>query len=464
MKRSIYLKLTLAFMLVAFITSGLIAVFIRITSADRLFRLVVEQQSASMEQGLASYYSTVGSWAGVDMVWNQIQRQVDQPAIANNNLPPEEPHGDFGRRNLFGLADANGVVIIPVDPYNQAGVQLSASQLKSGTPVLVNNVQVGTLLTVNRLTGYNPAETMFLQRTNQGLMIALGGALVLAMLLGLLFARSFARPLQALTRAARKIAQGELEQEVRVTSSDEIGQLAAAFNQMSREVSTANQLRRQMTADIAHDLRTPLTVIAGYVESMRDGVLQPTPQRLDLIYSEIERLQNLVNDLRMLSQADAGELPLNPQAINPRALLERAAALFQNHAARQKISLTVDVRGMLPDVHVDESRMMQVLDNLISNALHYTPEGGTITLGGRQKDGKVELTVQDTGSGIPQEELGLIFNRFHRVDPSRHADSGESGLGLAIVKALVEAHGGQVWAESVLGQGTTMHISLPVGL
>jgi len=464
MKRSIYLKLTLAFMLVAFITSGLIAVFIRITSADRLFRLVVEQQSASMEQGLASYYSTVGSWAGVDLVWNQIQRQVDQPATAYNNLPPEDLHNDFGRRNLFGLADANGVVIIPVDPYNQAGMQLSTGQLKSGTPVLVNKVQVGTLLTVNRLTGYNPAETMFLQRTNQGLLIALGGALVLAMLLGLLFARSFARPLQALTRAARKIAQGELEQEVRVTSSDEIGQLAAAFNQMSREVSTANQLRRQMTADIAHDLRTPLTVIAGYVESMRDGVLQPTPQRLDLIYSEIERLQHLVNDLRMLSQADAGELPLNPQAINPRALLEHAAELFQHHAARQKVSLAVDVREALPDINVDESRMMQVLDNLISNALHYTPEGGTITLAGQLKAGKVELTVQDTGSGIPQEELGLIFNRFHRVDSSRHTDSGESGLGLAIVKALVEAHGGQVWAESVLGQGTTMHISLPAGL
>ena len=145
-------------------------------------------------------------------------------------------------------------------------------------------------------------------------------------------------------------------------------------------------------------------------------------------------------------------------------LLEHAAELFQHHAARQKVSLAVDVREALPDINVDESRMMQVLDNLISNALHYTPEGGTITLGGQQKAGKVELTVQDTGSGIPQEELGLIFNRFHRVDSSRHTDSGESGLGLAIVKALVEAHGGQVWAESVLGQGTTMHISLPAGL
>jgi signal transduction histidine kinase len=226
-------------------------------------------------------------------------------------------------------------------------------------------------------------------------------------------------------------------------------------------VASANQQRRQMTADIAHDLRTPLTVIAGYVESMRDGILKPTPERLTVIYTEIERLQQMVTDLRMLSQADAGELHLNPQPVVPRQLVERAAELFQHHAERQNVQLALKIEENLPEIEVDESRLMQVMDNLISNALHYTPESGRITLGAKKKEDTVELTIQDTGSGIPAEEIPLIFNRFHRVEKSRHAESGESGLGLAIVKALVEANGGQIWAESEEGKGTTMHVAFP---
>jgi two-component system, OmpR family, sensor histidine kinase BaeS len=462
MKKSIYIKLAIAFMLVAVLTSGMIALFIRITSADRLYRLVLDQQSTSLEQSAANYYITSGTWDGINQVWYEFQRRTDGPSFTtSDNRPPGNLPAEFEHRNLFGLVDANGVVVVPIDPYTQAGTVISSSELDSGTPIMVNGTRVGTILTVKRLPLYNPAETLFLQRTNQGLIYAMLGALGVALVLGLLFARSFARPLQELTRAARNMAHGELEQKVMVTSKDEIGQLALAFNQMSTEVASANQQRRQMTADIAHDLRTPLTVIAGYVESMRDGVLKPTPERLTVIYTEIERLQQMVNDLRMLSQADAGDLHLNRQPVAPNQLLERATGLFQHHADRQQVQLAIQVDQGLPDILVDDSRMMQVLDNLISNALHYTPEGGRITLGGQAKDGKVELTVEDTGSGIPEEEIPLIFNRFHRVEKSRHAESGESGLGLAIVKALVEANGGQVWAESLEGHGTTMHLSFP---
>jgi signal transduction histidine kinase len=225
---------------------------------------------------------------------------------------------------------------------------------------------------------------------------------------------------------------------------------------MSQEVARANASRRQMTADIAHDLRTPLTVIAGYIESMQEGVLQPTPDRFALIYTEIERLQNLVGDLRMLSQADAGELSLHPQKISPKALLDQAAALFQHHAARQEVTISVDVTEDLPEIKVDEARMFQVMDNLISNALRYTPEGGKIVLAAKEVEGKVELSVQDTGTGIDPEELPNIFDRFHRVEKSRHSEEGESGLGLAIVKALVESQGGTVWAESVINEGTVV--------
>jgi signal transduction histidine kinase len=274
-----------------------------------------------------------------------------------------------------------------------------------------------------------------------------------------MLASRLTRPLQALTEAARAMAQGKMDQQVKVQGNDEIGQLAGAFNQMSAEVTRANQQRRQMTADIAHDLRTPLTVIAGYVESMRDGVLQPTEKRYEVIYSEIERLQSLVDDLRMLSQADAGELRLNPQNVAPGALLKHAAELFQHHAERQGVQLAVDIQPGLPEMRADEARMMQVLDNLMSNALRYTPEGGQITLSAQANaGGGVELAVADTGSGIDPEQLALIFERFHRADTSRHTDTGESGLGLAIVRALVEAHGGSVWAESQPGAGTKIRM------
>jgi signal transduction histidine kinase len=465
MLRSLYWKLTLAFMLVAFTTAALVALFIRLTSADRLRQLVIEQQRSSLQQTLQSYYASVGSWEGVAQSWSQIQSlALPTPGVQPPDRPPQEnpsPDGQ-GRRNFFGLADAQGVVIVSVDPQYPPGASLPADVLQAGTPVSVDGKRVGTILTANEPPGFNPQEAQFLQRTNEALIFAMLGALLVALVIGILLARTLTRPLQALTRAAQSITQGQLEQEVRVGANDEIGQLATAFNRMSREVARVNQLRRQMTADIAHDLRTPLTVISGYVESMRDGDLKPTRERFALIYSEIERLQNLVGDLRMLSMADAGELSLNPQSISPKNLLERASMLFRHQAEAQEVAIQVIASDDLPDIRVDEARMIQVLGNLISNALRYTHSGDVITLAAQPSGDELEISVQDTGAGIPAEELPYIFDRFYRGDQSRHSETGETGLGLAIVKALVEAHGGSVSAESKPGKGTTIRLAFPV--
>jgi signal transduction histidine kinase len=333
--------------------------------------------------------------------------------------------------------------------------------LQAGTPVTVDGKQVGTILTAKEPPGFNPQEAQFLQRTNEALIFAMLGALLVALVIGGLLARTLTGPLQALTHAAQNITQGQLEQEVKVRTNDEIGQLAAAFNRMSQEVARVNQLRRQMTADIAHDLRTPLTVISGYVESMRDGDLKPSTERFALIYSEIERLQNLVGDLRMLSMVDAGELSLNPQSISPKNLLERASALFRHQAEGQHVTIQVNAGDDLPNIRVDEARLIQVLGNLISNALRYSLPGGTITLAAQTSADQLEIRVEDTGTGIPADELPYIFNRFRRGDKSRHTETGETGLGLAIVKALVEAHGGSVSAESKPDEGTTIRLMFP---
>ncbi|MEA4906221.1 MAG: HAMP domain-containing sensor histidine kinase [Anaerolineaceae bacterium] len=472
MFKSLSIKLTIAFMLVAAITAALVAFSIRITNEDRLTRLIVDQQQSSMEQALSDYYLSQGSWENIAAAWSQIQQEASVPgqsfledkpyvdAPPPNNGQDLFPANDNQNRSLFGLADAQGRVVVSIDPHYAAGDQLPAFVLDSGTAVTVNETQVGTLLTPQRLPRYNPEEQRFLERTNQALIVGMLGALLAALIIGLLLARTLTQPLRALTTATQAIAQGHLEQQVAVHSKDEIGQLAEAFNSMSLEVARSNQLRRQMTADIAHDLRTPLTVIAGYVESMRDGVLHPTMQRLALIFSEIERLQKMVEDLRTLSKADAGELSLHPQAVSPQALLDWAAELFQHHAGRQNVTIQVDIPEGLPDIYVDEARMMQVLDNLVSNALRYTNTGGVISLSARSVGGKVELTVADNGVGIPVDEMPFIFDRFHRGDKSRQTDTGSSGLGLAIVKALVESQGGKVWAESRLEQGTAIHMAM----
>jgi signal transduction histidine kinase len=333
--------------------------------------------------------------------------------------------------------------------------------LRNETPIEVGGERVGTLLTARRNPALEPAEALFLQRTTRAAALATFGAMLVALTMSFFLARTLTRPLRDLTGAAQNIARGHLEQQVDIRSQDEIGQLAVAFNLMSQEVARANQLRRQMTADIAHDLRTPLTVVGGYIEAMRDGVLEATPERLKLIYTEIERLQKLVGDLRMLSQADAGELPLNSQLADPAALLRRAVGLFEHHAGQKGVEIEMEASGTLPAVRIDEDRMMQVLDNLLSNALRYTPSGGKIVLSAEAVGSAVRLTVRDTGAGIPAEELPYIFNRFYRSDTSRHAEAGESGLGLSIVRALIEAQGGRVWAESEPGMGTAVQIEFP---
>ncbi len=371
MRNSLLGKFILAFMLVALITAGLLAISIRLTSVNRLSTLIVDQQRSTLEGVLLEYYAANGSWSGVNDQWQELRfRSFPTPAAP----PAADHHVNVGpnfstnpnRRNSFGLADAQGIVVVSPDPHMPVGSVVPADVLKTGAVLTVNGKPVGTILDANAPPPFNPEENLFLQRTTDALMLAMGGSLLVALIMAIILSRTLIHPIRDLTQAAHNITEGHLEQQVKVGAKDEIGQLAIAFNNMSEEVARVNQMRRQMTADIAHDLRTPLTVIAGYVESMRDGVLLPTEERLSLIYTEIERMQNLVGDLKILTQADAGELPLHSQPIAPRSILERAAAPFQQRAEKQGVRLVVDADEHLPEICVDDARMMQVFSNLVS--------------------------------------------------------------------------------------------------
>ena len=237
-----------------------------------------------------------------------------------------------------------------------------------------------------------------------------------------------------------------------------LGSLPSTFNQMSSDLAQADQQRKRMTADITHDLSTPLQIISGYMEMLEDGEVSLTPQRIEIIKTEIEHLRRLVSDLSTLTQVEAGGLDLQLQPVQPRTLLERVYQAYQPIAARQGVDLVLQNPEAIPTIQVDEGRMLQVLKNLVDNALRYTPEGGRITLSATAGDG-IELRVRDNGSGIEAEDLPYVFDRFYRADKARGANSGKMGLGLAICKALVTAQGGEISAESAgKGLGTSMVI------
>ncbi|MCA9917929.1 MAG: HAMP domain-containing histidine kinase, partial [Anaerolineales bacterium] len=263
-----------------------------------------------------------------------------------------------------------------------------------------------------------------------------------------------------LKSATQLVAQGELGHQVPVRSPDEIGQLTASFNQMSADLAKANQLRRQMTADIAHDLRTPLSVLQGYTEALDDGKLTGNSEIYQSMHRQVKHLNRLVDDLRTLSLADAGQLSLHPMAVAPRDLLEHTVLIYAQQAEKQQVALELEIPEQLPQIKVDLDRLVQVLGNLISNALRHTPAGGHIRLTAENSQQQLVLRVTDSGAGIDPEDLPHVFDRFYRGDKSRSVN-GESGLGLAIARSIVEAHNGRIIVTSTVGQGTTFTITLP---
>ena len=379
-------------------------------------------------------------------------------------MPEPRPGAPEFTKAPVVLVDDQGVVVYGGRRY-RPGVQLSEADMAKSVPIEVDGKEVGRLWFTS--TDFlqpkrEPPEALFLQRVNQAILLGALGATIVALLLGVLLARGIAGPVRELTLATQAVAQGELGRQVEVHTNDEIGELATSFNQMSQDLARGRSLRQQMTADIAHDLRTPLSVIHGYTEALAEGKLVGTPDMYAVMHEEARHLQMLIEDLRTLSLADAGEITLMRQACEPRAVLERAASSHATKAAEKQIRLSVTTPEDLPRVEVDPERMAQVLNNLVSNAVRYTPEGGEVVLSASATAGTVLLQVRDTGAGIASVDLPNIFERFYRGDQARNIQEGESGLGLAIAKSLVEAQGGTIAVASEPGQGTTFTLTLPV--
>jgi signal transduction histidine kinase len=316
--------------------------------------------------------------------------------------------------------------------------------------------------------GTGLGQEVVIERVNRAVIVGGLVALIAALLIGFLVFRGITRPVEQLTHAAQSLAKGNLSARVTVgdqltrLGSDELSELGTAFNSMAEHLQQSERLRRDMTADLAHELRTPLAVMRGNLEAMIDHVYAMDAEHLTPVLDQVNLLSRLIEDLRTLALAEAGQLQLVKRPTDLNALIASTLTSFEAPAAAQHITLRSGVASNLPSIPIDPDRIQQTIAILISNALHHTPANGLITISTQRDSGGLLLKVIDTGSGIPPEDLPHVFERFYRADKSRSRESGGSGLGLAIARGIVEAHGGSIAVTSSMGKGTTMTIALPI--
>jgi signal transduction histidine kinase len=424
----------------------------------------------------ADHYRQAGSWEGIEAFLDEyaLGRGLGQGRGRQYGRQAQGTGAASDQRIL--IADPAGQIVYdtqgelvgrPFDalrarPSDGLGARpIDAQEQALGAPVVVDGQTVGTLLvTTGDLSGQSELERRFLETVNRAVVWAVLLVAAASLVAATLLSRWLVAPLRQLTAAAEAMAGGDLSQRVAVRTRDEAGELARAFNRMAGDLETAETQRRQMTADIAHELRNPLSVVRGNLEAMFDGVYPVDVEHLEPIYEETVLLQRLVEDLRLLTLADAGQLELVRSDVDVERLLAGVAEGAQAIAQDKGISLQVNPTQESLVIDGDAGRLRQVLGNLLSNALRYTPAGGDVTLSAQPAGGRVRFAVTDTGPGIPAEDLPHVFDRFYRGDAARDRASGGSGLGLAIARALVEAHGGTIEVESAVDRGTTFSVEL----
>ncbi len=374
----------------------------------------------------------------------------------------------YGKRIV--LSDGNGETIADSNPNPLLFLRRESigsrptSQFRQA-PIFSQGSQVGSIsILPDQQPGAIPEPSIasVASALKRSLLLAgifAGFAGVLTVSLG---SRRILHPVRSLSQAAKRLGRGDLSQRVSDKNRDEIGQLSQTFNTMAMNLQNQESQKRNLMADVAHELRTPVSNLRGYLEAMRDGLIQPDTKTLDTIYQQVIQLGHIIEDLRILALAEAGSLRLNKEAMQIAKVVEHVVDAFNPLAIQKKISLTFVANGDLPMVNMDEVRIRQVVSNLLDNALRHTPEGGSIVVRVESRDGQsTEISVQDNGEGIPLEALPRLFDRMYRVDPSRSRSSGGAGLGLAIARSIVEMHGGSIRADSTPGQGAKLTFNLP---
>lgn len=451
MMHSLRWRLLLLIITVLAIAGGLAATLAAHAINSRFRDYFEEQQAASLErrehvesilpQVLAAYYAQNLSWDEVDKLLEDFGELIEEGIV---------------------LSNADGQVVLD-SAYLRAGTHPGTTTQGYTIPISISDRVVGEVRVIPIPHPVDSVrEQAVIASVNRSLLWAILAATAIAVALTLVVSRHILHPVEALTEAARKMEQGDLRQRVEVQSVREISELAHAFNAMADSRTRIDQLRRNMVSDVAHELRTPLSNIRGYLEGVLDGVIDPTPDLMASLFEEAMLLNHLVDDLQELALVEAGQLKMSRQAVDLSELIDKVTQIAWHPQQNSNVALRVLLPDSLPTVQVDAERIGQVLRNLISNALTHTPPGGEVRVAAACTGEQVTVTVANTGAGIAREHLPYVFERFYRVDGSRTRSTGGSGLGLAIVKQLVEAHGGHVGVESEPGRWTHFRFTLPV--
>ena len=447
---SLQFRLVVGFALVLALALGGVSWYVGFAAqreADRFEREVEEARAARIERIVSRYYAARQGWMGIQPVleraeflygWHIAVSDMEGQMVAESHHPADTLGSGHRRRTRF-------------------------------FPVLSRGERVGSILVAPSDVpemAPEPPLSRLVSTTNRSLLWTGAAAAAAGILLVALLSRQVLAPVRSLSAAAQRLGRGDLSQRVSNSGRNEISQLARTFNSMAEDLESAERQRRSLMADVAHELRTPLSNIQGYLEAVRDGLLQPDAATMDTIHQQVLHLADLVEDLRLLALAEAGALPLNREPDSLEDLLRRAVESFGPRAQAKGVALALEVPPQFPLVQMDRTRIAQVVANLVENAIFHSPEGGVVTVSvevtGPESERRARVTVADTGAGLPKEDLTLVFERFYRVDPSRARSTGGVGLGLTIAKQLVEAHGGTIAAASTLGEGSRFVFELPV--
>lgn len=444
------------------------------TNLERIRGLLVED------------YERRGEWKDVQANLDQIGNLTDIQILltdAQTNLLGAYP-AEFAD-NKIQINPEDNIILLQREREVGNEVQLEEMTWEYTSPIVLNDsrgITIGFLYVVPRVVHFKAIknkdsfesaankdffeadtnEDLFINSLNRTLLLGGLASVIIALVIAFFLSRRILRPIEALTSAVREMEGGNFRQQVTVSSKDEIGELARAFNSMADNLVRVEQLRQNMVNDVAHELRTPLTNIRCQIESVQDGLVSPTPDVIDSLHEEAMLLNRLIDDLQDMALAEAGQLALKTERVSVGDEVRSAINSLKTRIDEGKLEIKTKIPKDCPDVLADSKRFGQILRNLLNNAVTHLPAGGTIKIKAAPINSQVEIMIEDTGCGISPDELPFVFERFYRADESRSRATGGAGLGLAIVKQIVEAHGGEARIESQVNKGTKIFFTLPV--
>ncbi len=448
-------KLTLAFVLVSALTLGAVGVISNVITRTQFNTFIIERIRDDTVTQVQAYVQAHGSVQGFQPTPGGDHHDDRGGDLSSRSRSPA-PSGT--QRAPYVVLDPQGRTVYAT-LNTPAGTNLTGAGAAQETPITLNGKTVAFIAPTGIPQQLDQRSQTFLDRTTSALLWAMLAATLAAVLMGLIVSRALLTPVRTLLRGIQQMRRGQAPEAPPTPRADEYGEVLSAFHDMHESVVQSAEARRQLTANIAHDLNTPLSVITGTLEAMLDGTFRTTPERLSRLHREAQHVTSLVGDLRFLALADAGELHLHRQPTDVNQVVLNAVDGVRELARRQDVTLDAHLPPGAVIAPIDARRVTQVMQNLLSNALGYTGAGGRIDVWVRAEGNAVRVSVQDTGTGIAAEKLPFVFDRLYRADEARV--EGGSGLGLTICKSIVEGHGGHITIQSVLGQGTTVTFEVP---